>query len=45
MGFKAMNDTSANPSLPVLRARLLTLIGQILNQADAHNAAGGCAAQ
>jgi acyl carrier protein len=37
MGFKAMNDRSANPSLPVLRSRLLTLIGQILNQADAHN--------
>jgi acyl carrier protein len=34
MSLKAMNDTSANPSVPVLRARLLTLIGQILNQAD-----------
>jgi acyl carrier protein len=37
MGRKAMNDTAANPSVLVLRARLLTLIGQILNQADAHS--------
>ena len=37
MGRKAMNDISASPSGPVLRARLLTLIGQILNTADAHN--------
>jgi acyl carrier protein len=35
MGRKAMNDVSANPSVPALRARLLTLIGQILNRADA----------
>jgi acyl carrier protein len=37
MGLKAMNDISANPSSPVLRTRLLTLVGQILNKADAHN--------
>jgi acyl carrier protein len=37
MGCKAMNDVSANLSTPVLRARLLALIGQILNQADAQS--------
>ena len=37
MCLKAMNDISANASVPVLRARLLTLIGQILNKADAHS--------
>jgi acyl carrier protein len=36
MGCKAMNDISANPSVPVLRARLLTLIGHILGKADPH---------
>ena len=37
MGLKVMNDIATNPSVPVLRARLLTLIGQILNKADAHS--------
>jgi acyl carrier protein len=37
MYLKAMNDISANASVPALRARLLTLIGQILNKADAHS--------
>ena len=32
-----MNDISANPPSSVLRARLLTLIAQILNKADAHS--------
>jgi len=31
-----MNDVSANPTSSVLRARLLALIGQILNKPDAH---------
>lgn len=39
MGRKAMNDISANPSACVLRARLLTLIGEILNKADAQSLA------
>jgi len=36
MGREAMNNLSAKSSVPVVRARLLTLIAQILHQANAH---------